>query len=471
MTDRNQICRPGRVSTLPDAQPRPTNRQTFFSGRGDICSASGHIVNKFRRPAILQLNIEGLTASKMNILHHLAVQFEALIILLQETHCAFIDKLVFPGFALAGSCLNRIQGLATFVHERLKWTLVDQSPFTSETEWLCVDVDGYKIVNVYKLPPTPLQTTDLPVFPHPVRYSGDFNCPHVNWGYSSNSADGECLVACSLASLNGLVPLYDPKNKATFHSGRWNTGTNPDLAFVSVGPDSRLPDRRILEKFPRSQHRPSLIVPPSLTLSVPSMRVKQWNFRKAIWSHYNALTNQLAKSLLLPDTSDVDRTYQDFCNAISTAAKKYIPRGRRNDHIPCWDAECKNLYQMFLQSPEGSDSSRAASALLSRLDRKRRDRWSEAVQTIDFCHSSRKAWSILNNLTGRSRRSPRHCAVLANVIASVLVNNGKYEDIDRKSSRLVSQKVSDLWRASTTSAVNVCGSFTPSDFCSMLELP
>ena len=271
MTDRNQICRPGRVSTLPHAQPRPTNRQTSFSGRGDVCSASGHIVNKFRRPAILQLNIEGLTASEMNVLHHLAVQFEALVILLQENHCAFTDKLVITGFAVAGSCLNRIHGLATFVHERLKWTLVDQSPFTSETEWICVDVDGYEIVNVYKPPPTPLQTTDLPVFPHPVLYSGDFNCPHVNWGYSSNSADGECLVAW--ASLNGLVPLHDPKDMATFHSGRWNIGTNPDLAFVSVGPDSRLPDRRILEKFPRSQHRPSLIVPPRLTLLVPSTPV------------------------------------------------------------------------------------------------------------------------------------------------------------------------------------------------------
>ena len=226
------------------------------------------------------------------------------------------------------------------------------------------------------------------------------------------------------------------------------------------------------------------------------MPVKRWNFRKAKWSHYNALTNQLAKSLLPPDTSDVDRAYQDFCHAISTAAQKYIPRGRRNNHIPCWDAECENLYQMFLQSPEGSDSSRAASALLSRLDRKRRDRWSEAVQTIDFSHSSRKAWSILNNLTGRSRRSPRHCAVSANAIASVLVNNSKYEDIDRKSSRLVSQEVSDLWSVwgplqqvqwMSVEALLSQNSQPPSNiwnqeklqaqtlsalsFCSMLELP
>ena len=45
---------------------------------------SGHIANKFRRPTILQLNIEGLTASKMNVLYYLALQFEALVILLQR---------------------------------------------------------------------------------------------------------------------------------------------------------------------------------------------------------------------------------------------------------------------------------------------------------------------------------------------------------------------------------------------------
>ena len=109
-----------------------------------------------------------------------------------------------------------------------------------------MDVDGYRIVNVYKPPPTRLQASDLPVFPYP-DYAGDFNCAHVNWGYRTSSADRKCFVAW--ASINGLVPLHDPKDLATFHSGN-----NPDLAFVSVGPDSRVPNRCILEKFPRSQH-------------------------------------------------------------------------------------------------------------------------------------------------------------------------------------------------------------------------
>ena len=158
-------------------------------------SLSGDNVNKFRRPAVLQLNIEGLTASKMNVLHHLAVQYEALVILLQETHCTCTDKLTIPGFALAGSFLSRKHGLATFDHDRLKWTFVDQSPATLETECLCVDIDGYRIVNVYKSPPTRLQASDLPVLPHPVVYAGGFYCPHVNWGYRTISVDGECFVA------------------------------------------------------------------------------------------------------------------------------------------------------------------------------------------------------------------------------------------------------------------------------------
>ena len=134
-----------------------------------------------------------------------------------------------------------------------------------------MDVDGYKIVNVYKPPPTRLRSLDLPVFPHPCLYAGDFNCRHADWGYDDNSPDGECLAGW--ASVNCLALLYNAKDADSFYSGRWNTGTNPDLAFASVGPNSCLPDRRVLDKFPRSQHRLSLITPPRFAMAVPSMPV------------------------------------------------------------------------------------------------------------------------------------------------------------------------------------------------------
>ena len=93
----------------------------------------------------------------------------------------------------------------------------------------------------------------------------------------------------------------------------------------------------------------------------------------------------------------------------------------------------------------------------------------EAVRSIDFSHSSRKAWSILNNLTGRSRHSPRHCPVSADAIASRLVRNGKYEAVDRKSSRLVSQEVSDRWRVTTPDAVNISDKFSQREFTAALQ--
>ena len=198
------------------------------------------------------------------------MQSKAIVILLQETHCTDAEKLVLPNYQLTGSSLSRKHELAMFVHERLRYTLLDQSPLTWEIEYLFVDVDGYKIVNVYK-PLTQLRTLDLPVFPHPCLYAGDFNCHHADWGYNDNSPDGECLA--DWASINCLALLYNAKNADSFYSGRWNTGTNPDLAFASVGPNSRLPDRRAVKKFPKSQHLLLLITPPRFAMAVPSMPV------------------------------------------------------------------------------------------------------------------------------------------------------------------------------------------------------
>ena len=185
MTDRNQTCRNGRISTHSDIQRGSANPQTSFSGRGN-----GHIANKFRKSTILQLNIEGLTASKMNVLHYLALQSEALVILLQETHCTNAEKLILPNYQLAGFFFKQ-EAWPCHVCPRatkVAYIFLEQSPPTSEIEWLWVDVDGNKIVNVYKPPPTRLQSLDLSVFPHPCLYAGDFgfcfNIKLLNFKYN-----------------------------------------------------------------------------------------------------------------------------------------------------------------------------------------------------------------------------------------------------------------------------------------------
>jgi len=166
----------------------------------------------------------GLTADKISVIEQLAYKNKAFIIVLQETHCTTADKLVIPNFALPGSVLSRNHGLATFVHERLEWSMVDQSPEQLETEWLCVDVAGYKIIKVYKSPCLRFTPTAIPTFPHPSLYVGDFNCQHVNWGYNKHPM--------SLDNIQQPWTVVHPKKTASFFSHRWNVGTNPDLAFA-----------------------------------------------------------------------------------------------------------------------------------------------------------------------------------------------------------------------------------------------
>ena len=135
-------------------------------------------------PNTLRLNMEGLTQSKICVISQLATTLSALLIIQQETHCTTPNQLVTPNFKLAGWTMSRKHGL-----EGLDCALADES----FVEWLCVDVDGVKIVNLYKSPTSRMTSSAIPVFPHPCHYAGDFNCPHLGWGDSTTSPDGESL--------------------------------------------------------------------------------------------------------------------------------------------------------------------------------------------------------------------------------------------------------------------------------------
>ena len=129
--------------------------------------------------------------------------------------------------------------------------------------------------------------------------------------------------------------------------------------------------------------------------------------------------NQLPK----PTSDDLDTLYKPFCNILLKAASKTIPRGYRRRYIPSWDEECNQCHDAFLASTN-SEASAAATILMNRLDAKRRQRWEETVQGIDFTHSSRMAWKTFNRLTGLSSH-PKRCPVTANSIAHQLMDNRK----------------------------------------------
>ena len=276
---------------------------------------------------------------------------------------------------------------------------------------MCVDVAGYKIVNVYKHPRSRLISTFIPTYSHPILYVGDFNCQHVNWRYRKTTPDGESLD--SWETTNHLQLLYDLKETASFSSHRRIVGTNPDLAFASFGQNNRLPDKRVLGTFPWSQHRPYL-------------------------------TGESVGRLPPPDTTNTKETCRDFWESLLSATKQCIPRGCRKNYVPCWGQECETFYRSFVRAPVGTDSDRAALYLLFGLEQNKQEPWEETVNSIDFLHSIRKAWSTINKLGGGSGHSSRLCTVSENAIALYLMKNGAHTTGSHESTTPMNKQLSDL---------------------------
>ena len=101
----------------------------------------------------LQLNVEGLAASKLDIVKRLAIQHDVTIIFLQETHCQTVRKLVVNNYELAGYTISRRHGLAIFVRNNLSWKL-SNSIEDLDIEWQCINVESFNIVNTCKPPPS-----------------------------------------------------------------------------------------------------------------------------------------------------------------------------------------------------------------------------------------------------------------------------------------------------------------------------
>ena len=148
----------------------------------------------------------------------------------------------------------------------------------------------------------------------------------------TTNIDGESLAECSFSA--DAMLLFDPKEPHSFISGHWDTETNPDLAFGKTIRQEPLPVRRVLDSFPRSQHRPSLITTPSLIQSTEGKPVRRWNFRKANWSDFTADVNTATKDLPVPTSSNIDEAYGDLLKHLAGCRQETCPAGSQKELCP-----------------------------------------------------------------------------------------------------------------------------------------
>lgn len=385
---------------------------------------------------ILQLNIEGISAAKREILAAICSTEKVDIICLQEVHAeADIprSRLKIENYDLVAFTGHRQHGRATYVRSDIADAELVESAALFDT----IRVGSYKITNVYKPPPTDWTNAALPAHQHPAIYVGDFNSHHATWGYERADSNGDWLMEWS-SQLN-LSLVIELKQKRSFHSARWNRDYSPDLCWVTSYNGQPLQTSvQVLDDFPRSQHRPIVT---HVGLRIPLLRSLQkprWNFRKANWTKFS---EQLDKSVVCIPNKEISVTeaYSRFSKAILKSAKANIPRGFRPSYIPCLDTECQQLLEEYTNSGDPD----IADHLVECLDNARRARWEETTSNLDFTHSSRKSWNLIRKL-GSSQQPPNSTrpSVKPNAVASHLVKVGK-APIDNQ----VKRKNTREWRA------------------------
>lgn len=391
---------------------------------------------------IMQLNIEGISSAKSEYLHKILHDLNIDVVNIQETHTKDNQDLQrrgrIPGYTLVKAIHHPHYGIATYVKSSLNAVEIIDSPEIDYVYTIVIQINDLKIVNLYKPPCVNWAPGVLPTFDHPCIYTGDFNSHHTNWRYDTVDENGETLVQWAESSNMHLV--FDIKDKGTFHSARWGRDYNPDLIFVSKDQlDQPLHvTRTVLSNFPNSQHRPVMV---EIGLKIPlmnSMPLPRWNFRRANW---DAFSKDLDSSLIEKNLQPTANNYDEFVSLVIKAAKSNIPRGYRKEYVPGWNQESEALYQEY----QSSGNHTVGAQLLHSLNKNRREKWETTVKEMNFERSSRKAWRVLNGLTGKQHPKKSYSKVSPDIIANRIVDLTRTKG-DKNHTRLVKRNLTQFKR-------------------------
>ena len=365
---------------------------------------------------IYQLNIEGISERKCRVLESELHRENIDVAVIQETH--IVEEGVrsnVEGYTMVASIHHEKFGLATYVKDDLLPLVQLQAP-TPNSFHSVIKLCDQTIVNVYKPPSAQFGSEVMPKFSSPSLVIGDFNSHNPLWGYDDTDEDGLRVANWMMREDYSLV--FNSSDPGTFHSARWNRSYSPDLCFVSkdINGSPTPASRRVLRGFPNSQHRPVII---EVGLKIPMIRAdkkNRWNFTKANWIKFSKLIDQTI--LRIPANA---RNYERFVGLVKSAAKQTIPRGHKDTYTPGWSTDCQDLFDQFQQTGDIETGKK----LLKKIDENRKAEWENKMESVNFTKSSKKAWNLINRLSGKAIRAKKVYPVTPDQIAAKLIENSK----------------------------------------------
>ena len=360
---------------------------------------------------IIQANMSGLQ-NKTTELNKLLHDQDIHIALLQETLLPDKEISVPQNFTPYKCECEKCQGIMTLIRTDIQATVkhspIEDIDIQEITVWF--GNEKFLAYNVYCPPPSKTELSFTGAIFSKTIVAGDFNAHLPSVGYSTYNQRGHNIE--DILNSTNLCLQQDSTSQPTLFHRRHGTSSRPDLTMISsdiLGKTSV----EVLEDI-GSDHRPILITISRQHDGKPKQRRKcLWNFRKANWKLYKHLTDRDFEEI--PTNKPIEEAYSNICSAILRNAKKTVPKGNHKHYKPFWNKdletavkERRRLRKVAEKQPSRENKTaynKATAKVRHLIKSSKRERWRSTCEKLDLNKDGRKAWTLLNNLSGSTKRA------------------------------------------------------------------
>ena len=357
---------------------------------------------------ILQINISGLSQKTLE-LSRLLHKNNIHVLLLQETLIADKEHPV-PGYTMYKCVCQKCRGIATLLRKDIQGEVKNLVNNGNDIQEIHIWHHGsqFTLFNAYCPPKSKKQININITDSRKTIIAGDFNAHMPVVGYKDKNTMGNNVE--ELCNTSNLIILQDTSSTPTLLHRASGSTFRPDLTIVSADlqNDCKL---RILDDI-GSDHRP-ILLQISQTRNHQPQKTPRWNYRKADWEKFKTITDENLTTI--NENTDINTLYNSITKIILGAAYIAIPRGCRQKYSPFWTKTLEELVknrraarkkaEKFPTRENRTEYNRLTALIRLETKKAKQQKWSNTCSNLNLRTEGKKAWKLLNNLSGKNKQT------------------------------------------------------------------
>ena len=141
---------------------------------------------------------------------------------------------------------------------------------------------------------------------------------------------------------NQMVLINRPDEPHTYYSRAWRKPSCPDIT-IARDDVPKITKRHVEQQLGGGDHKPVLLVIKQDLQQASRKLCPSWNYKRANWPEFCKNADENCRNQKM-EQHHLNGKVKQFTGAILSSAKEAIPRGRRRDYIPGWNAQLQELH-------------------------------------------------------------------------------------------------------------------------------